>query len=48
MTSGVNFIPGNEIMKRFNAQVEAGLVQPKIETSLNLININTVLETVMR
>ena len=47
MTSGENFIPGNEIMKRFDAQVKAGLVQPTKETNINLINIHTVLETVM-
>jgi len=47
MANEANFVPGIEIMKRFNSQVEAGLVQqPK--TLSNLMNINTILETVMQ
>ena len=48
MASGANFVPGIEIMKRFNSQVEAGLVQQPKEIISNLMNINTVLETVMQ
>ena len=48
MASGANFVPGMEIMKRFNFQVEAGLVQQPKEIISNLMNINTFLETVMQ
>lgn len=44
--SDVNFLPTNEIMRRFNAQVEAGIIKPIKDADTKEIKIITFFETV--